>query len=63
MEQRRWIEISNRIMACSVAGKDKVGPAEVFFGSLCVQTHKREEVPLFFFFSFPFFFSSALFLV
>jgi hypothetical protein len=36
MEQWRWIEISNYIMAYSVIGKVKVDPVEVFFGSLCV---------------------------
>lgn len=30
-------------MAYPVIGKVKVGPAGVFFGSLCVQTHKEGE--------------------
>jgi hypothetical protein len=52
----RWIEFSNHIMACSVTGKDKVGPAKVFFGCLClcvcvcVQSHEGRTLhssPLF----------------
>lgn len=44
MEQWRWIEISNHIMAYSVIGKVKVDTAEVFFGSLCVFRLTRGEV-------------------
>lgn len=43
MEQWRWIEISNHIMAYSVIGKVKVDTAEVFFGSLCVFRLTRGE--------------------
>lgn len=62
MEQWRWIEISNYIMAYSVIGKVKVDTAEVFFGSLCVfrltRRGRGESLPFLFF---PFFFSLFLF--
>lgn len=53
-EQRRWIAISNNIMACSVTGKDKVGLAWVFFGSFCVsEITGGQRLTLFIFISVP----------